>query len=42
MLLFTYLLFLVLFYCWTKRLFVSILLSVLVHIAGIVAWMIVG
>jgi hypothetical protein len=38
----TYLFFLVLFYCWTKRVFVSILLSVLLHFAGIVVWMIVG
>jgi len=42
MLLFTYLLFVVLFYCWTKRLFLSILLSVLLHFTGIVVWMIVG
>jgi hypothetical protein len=42
MLLFTYLFFVVMFYCWTKRLFVSILLSVLLHFAGIVVWMIVG
>jgi hypothetical protein len=42
MLLFTYLFFLVLFYCWTERLFASIALSVLVHLAGIAVWMIVG
>jgi hypothetical protein len=42
MLPFTYLFFLALFYCWTKRLFVSILLSVLAHLAGMAVWMIVG
>ncbi len=42
MLLFTYLFFVVLFYSWTKRFFASILLSILVHFAGIFVWMIVG
>jgi hypothetical protein len=42
MLLFTYLFFLVIFYCWTQRLWASILLSMLVHFLGIFVWMMVG